>query len=235
MNIDSEFKVSIPRQQAWELLTDLAAIAPCMPGAQLTGVESGVYSGKVKIKVGPVISEYAGTATFVEQDAAAFRAVISAKGRDPRGAGNASATIVAELRADGDQTVVRVETDLKISGKIAQFGSGMIAEVSEKLLAQFVECLEAKLAASGTGDPSSKSGEDLPRGPERAREGGSFSMSQGTGNGTAPPGVVPKFHPGSEPEAVDVMELVGGSLAKRLIPALIGAVVVGIVIYRIVR
>ena len=89
MNIDSEFKVSIPRQQAWELLTDLAAIAPCMPGAQLTGVESGVYSGKVKIKVGPVISEYAGTATFVEQDAAAFRAVISAKGRDPRGAGNA--------------------------------------------------------------------------------------------------------------------------------------------------
>ena len=106
MNIDSEFKVSIPRQQAWELLTDLAAIAPCMPGAQLTGVESGVYSGKVKIKVGPVISEYAGTATFVEQDAAAFRAVISAKGRDPRGAGNASATIVAELRADGDQTVV---------------------------------------------------------------------------------------------------------------------------------
>jgi carbon monoxide dehydrogenase subunit G len=197
-----------------------------MPGAQLTGVESGVYSGKVKIKVGPVISEYAGTATFVEQDAPAFRAVISAKGRDPRGAGNASATIVAELRADGDQTVVRVETDLKISGKIAQFGSGMIQEVSEKLLGQFVDCLEATLSATKG---------------SVATGAGAGPSSAGTGAKHAPNGE-PKtgekatnLQHSAEPEAINVMELAGGSLAKRLVPALIALVILAMVIYRIVR
>ena len=148
MKIDNEFTVSVPIERAWEVLTDLAGIAPCMPGAQLTGVEGGVYSGKVKVKVGPVTSEYAGTARFVEKDDANYHAVIDAKGRDSRGAGNASAAITAQLRADGPRTVVSVDTDLKISGKIAQFGSGMIKEVSGKLLGQFVECLEQKVSAS---------------------------------------------------------------------------------------
>ncbi len=146
MRIENEFTVSVPIERAWEVLTDLAGIAPCMPGAQLTGVEGDVYSGKVKVKVGPVTSEYAGTARFVEKDDATYHAVIDAKGRDSRGAGNASAAISAQLRADGPRTVVSVDTDLKISGKIAQFGSGMIKEVSTKLLGQFVECLEQKVS-----------------------------------------------------------------------------------------
>ena len=149
MNIDNEFKVSLPVDRAWEVLTDLERIAPCMPGAQLTGSDGGTYSGRVKVKVGPVTTEYAGTATFVEKDSHGYRAVISAKGRESRGAGNASATITAQLRPDGDQTLVSVGTDLKISGKIAQFGSSVIAEVSEKLLGQFVDSLEAMLASKG--------------------------------------------------------------------------------------
>ncbi|MEV0590133.1 SRPBCC family protein [Nonomuraea cavernae] len=148
MKIDNEFTVGVPVERAWEVLTDLEAIAPCMPGAQLTGVEDEVYTGKIKVKVGPVVSQYAGTARFLEKDAVNHRAIIDAKGRDSRGAGNASAVITAHLRADGDHTVVTVNTDLKISGKIAQLGSGMIKEVSTKLLGQFVTCLESKLTAS---------------------------------------------------------------------------------------
>jgi carbon monoxide dehydrogenase subunit G len=147
MKLANEFTVHVPIDVAWKVLTDLEGIAPCLPGAQLTGVDGDVYKGKVKVKVGPVISEFAGTARFAEKDDDAYRGVIDAKGRDARSAGNAAALITAQLRPDGDSTVVNVDTDLKISGKLAQFGSGMIKEVSQKLLGQFVTSLEAKIAA----------------------------------------------------------------------------------------
>ncbi|WP_432050668.1 SRPBCC family protein [Verrucosispora sp. NA02020] len=147
MKLNNDFVVNIPIDRAWAVLTDLEGIAPCMPGARLTGVDGDVHKGKVKVKVGPVISEFAGTAQFVEKDDAAYRAVIDAKGRDARSAANAAAVVTAALRPDGDRTLVSVDTDLRISGKLAQFGSGMIKEVSGKLLAQFVTNLEAKLAA----------------------------------------------------------------------------------------
>jgi uncharacterized protein len=151
VKINNEFTVHTPIERAWAVLTDLEGIAPCLPGAQLTGVDGDVYRGKVKVKVGPVVSEFAGTAQFVEKDDTAHRAVIDAKGRDARSAGNAAALITAELRPDGDATVVTVDTDLKISGRLAQFGSGMIKEVSGKLLGQFVEALEAKITGSDGG------------------------------------------------------------------------------------
>jgi carbon monoxide dehydrogenase subunit G len=147
MKIDNEFTVSVPIERAWAVLTDLEGIAPCLPGAQLTGVDGDVYRGKVRIRVGPVVSEHAGTARFQERDDARYRAVIGAAGKDSRGAGNASAAIEASLRADGDRTVVSVSTDLNITGKIAQFGSAVITEVSAKLLGQFAENLEAQLSA----------------------------------------------------------------------------------------
>ncbi|WCN79177.1 SRPBCC family protein [Micromonospora sp. LH3U1] len=150
MKITNEFAVTVPIERAWAVLTDLEGIAPCLPGAQLTGVDGDVYRGRVKVKVGPVISEFAGTARFVEKDDTEYRGVIDAKGRDARSTGNASALVTAHLRPDGDRTLVTMDTDLKISGKLAQFGSGMIKEVSGKLLAQFVANLEAKLAAEET-------------------------------------------------------------------------------------
>jgi carbon monoxide dehydrogenase subunit G len=151
MKITNEFVVQVPIDRAWQVLTDLEGIAPCMPGAQLTGVEGEVYKGKVKVKVGPVISEFAGTAQFTEKDDAAYRAIIDAKGRDARSAGNAAAVVSASLTAEGPSaTKVSVDTDLKISGKLAQFGSGMIKEVSSKLLTQFVANLEKKLATEQT-------------------------------------------------------------------------------------
>jgi carbon monoxide dehydrogenase subunit G len=159
MKITNEFVVQIPIDQAWQVLTDLEGIAPCMPGAQLTGVEGDVYKGKVKVKVGPVISEFAGTAQFTEKDDTAYRAVIDAKGRDARSAGNAAALVSASLTAEGpSSTKVSVDTDLKISGKLAQFGSGMIKEVSSKLLAQFVANLEKKLATDQSAPASADGG-----------------------------------------------------------------------------
>lgn len=154
MKIDNEFTVSVPIELAWQALTDLAGVSLCLPGARLTGVDDEVYRGEVRVKVGPVISEYSGTAQFAEKDDAAYRAVIDAKGRDSRGAGNASALITMQLQAKGLTTVVKVDTDMKISGKIAQLGGGMIAEVSQKLLGQFADCLEAKLAAPAAADSS---------------------------------------------------------------------------------
>jgi carbon monoxide dehydrogenase subunit G len=221
MKIDNEFTVSVPIDQAWEVLTDLAGIAPCLPGAQLTGSEGDTYTGKIKIKVGPVTTEYAGTASFSEKDDTTYRAVIDAKGRDPRGAGNASATITASLRPDGERTVVSVDTDLKISGKIAQFGNSMIAEVSEKLLGQFVDCLEGKLA---TQLPA-----PVPEAPAAAATG----AHAGAATAPTPP---PVTQATPEPEALDLMELAGGAVAKRVVPLAIGvAVVAAVVIYLIVR
>ncbi|WP_250034381.1 SRPBCC family protein [Paractinoplanes maris] len=150
MKITNEFTVHTSIDRAWQVLTDLPGIAPCLPGAQLTGVDGDVYQGKVKVKVGPVISDFAGTARFTEKDDEAYRAVIDAKGRDARAGGNASALVTAVLTPAGDSTLVNVDTDLKISGKLAQFGSGMIKEISGKLLAQFVTNLEAKLATDSS-------------------------------------------------------------------------------------
>jgi uncharacterized protein len=186
MKLDNEFTVGVPIEQAWAVLTDLELIAPCMPGALLTGVNDGVYTGKVKIKVGPVTAEYAGTARFTEKDDAAYRAVIDARGRDSRGQGNANAVIAAQLRADGSATLVTVDTDLSIAGRIAQFGSGMIKEVSAKLLGQFVDCLEQKLSS---GAPAlSADGAGTPGTGSSAAPGAERGAARPVDDGVAAPG-----------------------------------------------
>jgi carbon monoxide dehydrogenase subunit G len=151
MKIANEFTVSVPIDDAWDLLTDLEQVVPLMPGAVLTGQDGEDVLGKVKVKVGPVTSEFSGKVHFVEQNRDEHRAVIDAKGKEARGTGNAAATVTARLHDTGETTRVTVDTDIKIVGKLAQFGSGMLQQVSEKLLGQFVESLEAKLAADKPG------------------------------------------------------------------------------------
>src|SRR5258707_14669113 len=146
MKIANEFTVSAPIEEAWDVLIDLEQVIPLMPGAQMTGHDGDDVLGKVKIKVGPVASEFNGKVHFVERDRDQRRAVIDAKGKESRGTGNAAATVTAVLYEDGDRTRVTVDTDLKIVGKLAQFGSGMLQQVSAKPLGQFVESLEATLA-----------------------------------------------------------------------------------------
>ncbi|MCV7378468.1 membrane oxidoreductase [Mycobacterium alsense] len=191
MKIANQFTVSAPIDQAWDVLCDLEQVIPLMPGAQLTGHEGDDYLGKVKVKVGPVTSEFSGKVHFVELDRDQYRAVIDGKGKEARGTGNAAATVTAQLQADGDRTSVTVDTDLKIVGKLAQFGSGMLQQVSEKLLGQFVESLEAELAAKNAPTPAS------PEGPAAA---------------DSAPG--PR-HAAPEPEPIDLLDLAGGDQLKK--------------------
>jgi len=146
MQLEHNFTVAAPVDRAWEVLLDLERIVPCMPGAALTSYEGDEFTGTVRVKLGPVVMTFAGKGRFVERDAAAHRMVIEAAGRDTRGAGSARAKINAALRADGDVTAVAVLTDLTISGRVAQFGRGMIADVSTRLLDEFTSCLAGQLA-----------------------------------------------------------------------------------------
>ncbi|MGD1240317.1 SRPBCC family protein [Mycobacterium seoulense] len=207
MKIANQFTVSAPIDQAWDVLCDLEQVIPLMPGAQLTGHEGEDYSGKVKVKVGPVTSEFSGKVRFVEQDRGQYRAVIDAKGKETRGTGNAAATVTAQLQADGDKTSVTVDTDLKIVGKLAQFGSGMLQQVSEKLLGQFVDSLEAKLAAESVAAPAT------PEGPPQV------------GRIPEPRHAVTS----AEPEPIDLLELAGGDQLKKYAPLLL-AVLAGLVL-----
>src|SRR3954454_6416478 len=147
MELSNEFDVAVPIDQAWDILTDIERIAPCLPGAELQEIEGDKYRGLVKVKVGPITAQYKGQAVMVIKDDDAYRAELEATGRDTRGAGNATATIVAQLTAEGDVTHVSVLTDLSVTGKVAQFGRGVLADVSAKLLDQFVANLESTVLA----------------------------------------------------------------------------------------
>lgn len=142
MELTNEFSVNVPIERAWAVLTDVELIAPCLPGAQLEEIEGNEYRGGVKIKVGPITAQYKGKATFLEKDDVNHKAVLRAEGRDTKGQGNAAATITATLVPTATGTDVKVVTDLTITGKVAQFGRGVLADVSAKLLGQFVDCLE---------------------------------------------------------------------------------------------
>jgi carbon monoxide dehydrogenase subunit G len=171
VELTNEFSVAVTVDEAWRVLTDLERIAPCMPGAQLQEIEGDEYRGIVKVKVGPITAQYKGAAHFVEKDEAGHRAVLRAEGRETRGQGNANATITAQLDPDGDGTKISVVTDLTITGRVAQFGRGVLADVSTKLLGQFADCLETKLLAGESG------------GAAAATAGGAAAAGGGTGDG----------------------------------------------------
>ena len=166
MKINNEFTVSVPIQQAWDVMLDLERIAPCLPGAAIQGSEGDEYQGTMKVKIGPITANYKGTVSFEETDEENHRAVLNATGRDARGQGTASATIVSTLHEEGDSTRVNVETDMKLTGRAAQFGRGIAQDVATKMLAQFADCLEKEIsggpeegAAAASAAPTETSGD----------------------------------------------------------------------------
>jgi uncharacterized protein len=214
MKIANQFTVSAPIERAWDVMSDLEQVIPLMPGAQLIGHEGDDYLGKVKVKVGPVTSEFSGKVLFIEQDRSQHRAVIDAKGKEARGTGNAAATVTAQLHEDGDRTSVTVDTDLKIVGKLAQFGSSMLQQVSEKLLGQFVESLEAELAANGPQTAASPDGVTGAATPVT-------SAAPGSPRHRAPE---PRQTPAAEPEPIDLLELAGGDQLKKYGPVALAVI-----------
>jgi carbon monoxide dehydrogenase subunit G len=235
MELTHEFRVGVSVPDAWKVLTDVERIAPMLPGAQLQEVEGDEYRGIVKVKVGPITAQYKGKATFVEQDESAGKVVLNASGRDTRGQGNASALITATMVPDGDGTKVSVVTDLTVTGKVAQFGRGVLAEVSSKLLGQFVDALEADLAGSGPGGSSADSTFEAGNGSASAgtaeeSAGSAAAESPGSGD-TAEPTAV-RTITGPEAEPVDLLAVAGGSTLKRLIPVVVVVAVLLIVFER---
>ena len=226
MQIDNSFRVDVSVDEAWRVLLDLERIAPCLPGAQLQEIEGDEYRGVVKVKVGPITAQYKGTAKLESVDDATHTAVLVASGRDTRGQGNASATIKLALLAEGDGTRVDVDTDLSITGKVAQFGRGVMADVSTKLLAQFVENLERDVLTHDVVDltepePAVASDPD----PGEAGDGESDELvaeavaaraepaAEPSGNGAA----VRKIDQG-EVAPVDLLEVGGTPVLRRLAP-----------------
>ena len=145
MDLNHRFTVPTSVDETWSRFQDIASVAECFPGAQVTSVEGDTFQGTCKVKLGPIALTYAGSGTFVEKDEAAHSFVVEAKGRDKRGNGTAGATVTLTMAPAAAGTDVEVTTDLSITGKPAQFGRGVMQDVSDKLLGQFVSCLEQKL------------------------------------------------------------------------------------------
>jgi uncharacterized protein len=209
MKLENEFRVDVPVEEAWRVLLDVERIAPCMPGAQLQEIEGDEYRGIVKVKVGPITAQYKGVARITETDESSRRAVIRAEGRDTRGQGNASATVTATLQPDGAGTRVRIDSDVTITGKVSQFGRGVIADVSAKLLDQFVACLERDVL-SGSADASPS--QSPPPSNEDAASSGPRTIDS----------------PDAAP--VDLLRAAGAPVLKRLIPVAAGVIVIVVVV-----
>lgn len=217
MKLEHQFVVPAPVEQAWAAFNDLERVVPCFPGATLTSYDGDGFVGSCKVKLGPVSLQYNGNGTFTERDEATHRAVVEAKGKDRRGNGTATVHVTAQLTASGDSaTAVTVETDLTVTGRPAQFGRGLIQEVSDKLLDQFVACLTKELGTSAEASPT-------PAEPSAASAGAS-SSSGPTSSGSASSGEA----------ALDLGSTLVPALARRLAPYLIGAILV-LVLRRLLR
>jgi uncharacterized protein len=147
MELEHSFTVPVPEERAWEVLLDVKRVAPCMPGATLDSVDGDEIKGRIKVKVGPIAMTYAGTARFTERDPHAHVITLEASGKETRGAGTASAAVRSMLEGRGDQTHVVVHTTLNVTGRPAQFGRGVMAEVGGKLIGIFASNLADMLAA----------------------------------------------------------------------------------------
>jgi carbon monoxide dehydrogenase subunit G len=153
VKMEHSFHVDEDINAAWDVLNDVQRIAQCMPGAALDTVDGDDITGRCKVKLGPIALTYRGQATFVERDAAAHRFVLRGQGQDGAN-GRASVTVVANLSADGPKTRVDLETDLKLTGKPAQFGRGVLADVGDRLIGQFADALAGQLAADKLAAPN---------------------------------------------------------------------------------
>lgn len=217
MKLNNEFTVDVPVEDVWNVLLDLERITPCLPGASLTE-ETGEreYDGAMKVKLGPVTQQYKGTVKIQEADESAHRAVLRADGKDARGQGTASATIVSTLHDEGDgSTRVSVETDMQITGRAAQFGQGIQQQVSEKLLGRFADCLEEEIVNGG------------------AARGADVSGAAPSANGSGGDGQTGGARQQEDVEALDLGEASRDAVMGRIkpaIPLVVGAVVLLLVL-----
>jgi carbon monoxide dehydrogenase subunit G len=242
MQLEHEFVVPVPVDQAWDVLLDVERIAPCMPGATVESFDGETVQGRVKVKVGPIQVTYSGTARFVEKDAAAHRVKLDASGKEARGSGTAKATVDAVLVAQGNSTKVNVSTDLAITGKPAQFGRGVMVEVGNKLIGRFADCLAEEIrkgdgpsdaeaaTASGPGEAAAGPATTPPKSIMQEGTGGAGASSAAAATPSAPPRAVRR----PEDDAIDLLDVGGVAVAKRLAPVAAGLLVL-FILWRALR
>ena len=220
MKLENRFTVPVPVEEAWKVLLDVERIAPCMPGATLTKFEGDHFEGTVKVKVGPINLTYGGKASFISKDEATYVAVIDGSGKETRGTGTAKALITCRLISKGDTTEVEVDTDLNVTGKPAQFGRGVLADVSGKLVDQFAACLSEEIQA---GTPA-----------EAIVSDAAVPTAAGNGTPTAPTMPRPAAAPRKEAEAIDLLGTAGAPVLKLIAPYAAGLVVL-LILLRMLR
>jgi uncharacterized protein len=245
----NEFTVNRPIDETWIVLTDVERIAPCMPGAALEEIEGDVFRGVVKVKLGAISTAFKGQANFIERDDAAHRAVLKGEGRDTTGKGNASALITAKLESiDADTTKCFVETDLHITGKVAQFGRGIMGDVSKKLMNQFATNLNtmldqqpavadaappAETAAPAVADVATVSGGNGATIAPAGEKASSNGATDGDAGATGAPTVRKINGPAAAP--IELSDVAGSAILKRALPLVGGLVLLWIVVRRFTR
>jgi uncharacterized protein len=226
MKLENEFTVPAPLEQAWAVLLDIERVAPCLPGATVEpGGPEGEYSGTMTLKLGPITSRYKGTVKIEEADESARRAVMRAQAKDARGQGTAAATITSTMQETPEGTRVTVETDMRVTGPAAQFGRGVMQDVSAKLMRQFADCLAAEMSATPATDgaaqtaeaPQPAAGEPAPAAPE-----------------PAPAAAPPPPPERRAPEVLDLGEASREAVLKRALPV-VGGVVALLIVLRLIR
>lgn len=235
MEFENEFTVPTDIETTWATLTDLEKVAPCLPGATLEEVDGDTYTGRVKIKVGPITVTYRGTARLAEADEERRFARIDANGKESRGSGTASADVTAQLTETDEGTKVHVVTDLNVTGKPAQFGRGVMEEVGTKIIGTFAERLEAMVTGGDEEDAEptgTEASQDTPS--ETGASEASGGEAKATGAADAGPRKIAQ-DPARADDALDLMEVAGAATAKRLVPVIVGAAVVALIIWLIRR
>ena len=216
-HITDSFTVATPIDQTWKILLDIERIAPCLPGAQLQEIDGDEFRGVVKVKVGPITAQYKGAAKLAEVDEAARRILIDASGRDTRGQGNANATITVQMAEHDGGTKVDLDTELHVTGKVAQFGRGAMAEISAKLLKQFVDNLERDVLSAPVAEAATA--EAVTEEAPAASEANAAAGAAETAAPVQPSG--PRKIDAPEAKPVDLLDAAGAPIAKRLAPVAI--------------
>jgi carbon monoxide dehydrogenase subunit G len=250
MEMDHSFTVPVPPERAWDVLLDVEKIAPCMPGATVDEFDGEVVTGRIKVKVGPVSLTYRGTAKFTERDPDARVILLEASGKETRGAGTASATVRATLEPEsgGEGTTASMHTTMNVTGRPAQFGRGVMIEVGSKLVEQFAQNLRQLIAEDGAangnaaataadeGDGGTSAGQAAVEAEAEAAAEATGTSQDGPGS-TQPSPVVPAAAttptppaptptaqpPAASADSINLVKLVGPSLLKRVVPAVVAA------------
>lgn len=212
MKIQNEIEVAAPPEELFDVLSDVERVAPLLPGATLEGKEGDAYTGAVKLKIGPITASYRGRLRFLELDEESHRAVMEASAQETNGQGNAQATITASVSGSDSQSVLNLDTDLEVRGKAAQFGRGVLGNVSQRILDQFARNLESEVLSSREEPP-----------PEE-------DASTEEAEGAEPGGARPQRAAPVGGESLDVLSLLGGSPVLRQVAPVVAGLILGLLV-----